>query len=306
MAITASTTRSAFSGFLNPAQSEAIFDEAVRQSAVQQLARRVPLGINGQVIPVTTTPPVANWVAEGAKKPATQGAMALRTMTPQKLAAILVVSAEVVRANPGNYIETMRGELAGAFAAAFDYATLYDLGGDGTGTGPFPTFVNQTTLEVEIGTNNQAAGGVWQDLVDGLRLLIGAGGRLTGFAFGDIIEPELLGAVDSSGRPIFVDTPLDDTTAAVRPGRLMGRPSYLGEGVANGDVVGFGGDWSKAVWGVVGGITYDVSTEATVTIDAALVSLWEQNLVAIRAEAEYGFFVEAPATNFVRFENAES
>ena len=33
----------------------------------------------------------------------------------------------------------------------------------------------------------------------------------------------------------------------------------------------------------------DVSTEATVTIGGALVSLYEQNLVAIRAEAEYGF-----------------
>ena len=33
------------------------------------------------------------------------------------------------------------------------------------------------------------------------------------------------------------------------------------------------------------------STEATVTINGSLTSLWEKNLLAIRAEAEYGFVV---------------
>jgi hypothetical protein len=74
----------------------------------------------------------------------------------------------------------------------------------------------------------------------------------------------------------------------------------MGEGISTavvtgtpntGGVVGYGGDWSQAAWGVVGGITYDVSTEATVTINGALTSLWEKNLVAIRAEAEYGWLV---------------
>ena len=34
-----------------------------------------------------------------------------------------------------------------------------------------------------------------------------------------------------------------------------------------------------------------MSTEASVTINGSLTSLWEKNLVAIRAEAEYGFVV---------------
>lgn len=34
-----------------------------------------------------------------------------------------------------------------------------------------------------------------------------------------------------------------------------------------------------------------MSTEATVTINGTLTSLWEHNLVAIRAEAEYGWLV---------------
>ena len=54
MAITAATKTSDFSGFLTREQSEAIFEKAAQQSVVQRLARRVPLGINGQSIPVVT------------------------------------------------------------------------------------------------------------------------------------------------------------------------------------------------------------------------------------------------------------
>ena len=61
------------------------------------------------------------------------------------------------------------------------------------------------------------------------------------------------------------------------------------ENVGNDKTVGFAGDWTKGAWGAVGGIEYDISTEATVTIGGQLVSLYENNLVALRAEAEFGF-----------------
>lgn len=298
MAITAATTTSAFSGFLKPDQSGPIFEDAYRTSVVQQLARRVPLGINGQEIPVVTSKPVAGWVAEGGKKPATNGAMALKTMTPKKLAAIAVVSAEVVRANPGNYVNELRPQLAEAFAIAFDAAALH-----GTST-PFTTYIDQTTqTDVEIGTAAAAAGSVYADLNSGLATLVNDGKRVTGFAFDVTAEPLFNAAVDTTGRPLFVDSPTVDNAAPVRQGRVLGRNAFIGEGVASGTIVGYAGDWSQAVWGVVGGITYDVSTETTVTINGSLVSLWENNLLAVRAEAEYGFLVN-DVDSFVTYVNA--
>ena len=68
-------------------------------------------------------------------------------------------------------------------------------------------------------------------------------------------------------------------------------------------IYGYMGDWTQAVWGAVGGISYRVSTEATVTINGVLVSLFENNLVAILAEAEYGWLVN-DAASFVKFTNA--
>lgn len=308
MAITAATSTSDFSGFISRERSAAIFDRAAQTSVVQSLVQQVPLGASGQSIPVITGRPSAGWTAEGATKPATSGSMTLKNMDPKKLTAILVVSQEVVRANPGNYINTMRDSLAEAFALAFDKAALYDQGPDGTaGGGPFDTWVNQTAKSVELGTATQAAGGVHKDLVSALTLLVNDGKRLTGWALDEEVEPLLEGAVDSTGRPLYVDLPYDANAPALNQrGRLIRRPSFMGPGVASdtaAKILGFGGDWSQAAWGVVGGINYGVSTEATVTINGVLVSLWEKNLVAIKAEAEYGFIANDTAA-FVKLANA--
>lgn len=299
MAQTDPTKTSDFSGFITPDKAEAYFEDARKASVVQQLVRRVPLGFRGAEIPVTTSKPTAGWVGEGGQKPTTSGGKTLKTITPKKLAAISVVSAEVVRANPGGYIEDLRADIAEAFALAFDAAALH-----GTDT-PFGAgnFIAATNKAVTLGTAAVAAGSIFADLNAGLSLLVNdtPKRRMTGTAFDTIAEPLFNGAVDANGRPLFIDSPTVETAEVVRAGRVLGRPSYIGETVANGDIVGFGGDWRQAVWGVVGGISYDVSTQATVTLDNELVSLWEHNLVAVRAEAEYGWLVN-DAQAFVRYE----
>lgn len=305
MAQSDATNLGDFSGFLRPEVAQNYFQQARRSSVVQQLARQIPLGINGQEIPYSTSKASAGWVSEGGKKPTTESGMALKTIKPHKIAAISVVSAEVVRANPGNYMQVLRDDIAEAFAVAFDAAALH-----GTDS-PFGAGqnVDATSKAVELGTTTKDNGGVYGDIVAGLSLLASDGKRLTGFAFDRIVEPTFLSATDNNGRPLFVDTPLDETTAVVTPGRLIGRSAFLGEGIRTdvvsgspntGGVVGYGGDWSQVVWGVVGGITYDVSTEAPVTIGGQLVSLWEHNLVAIRAEAEYGFLIN-DTESFVKY-----
>ncbi len=156
-----------------------------------------------------------------------------------------------------------------------------------------------------------ANGGVYRDLVDSMAELVadtdatGRHYRLTGFALDNQAEPRLLGSVDTTGRPLWVDLPANEESNALsRPGSLLGRRSFMGEGVSDPDntIVGYAGDWTQAAWGAVGGISYKTSTEATVTINGSLTSLWEKNLVAILAEAEYGFLVN-DADAFVQLRN---
>lgn len=293
MAQTAATTTGAFAGFLKPAEAQAYFDLAARQSVVQSLTRQVPLGINGQEIPVVTSKPTAGWVAEGGRKPTSEGGIGLKTIAPKKIAVISVVSAEVVRANPGNYITLLREQIAEAFAIAFDAATLH-----GTNS-PFGAgnFVAATTKSVELGTATQANGGIYGDVNTALKLLVDDKKKLTGWALDDTTEPTFNAATDLNGRPLFVDATYEES--ALSGGRLLRRPAFYNEGIADDTTVGFAGDWSQAVWGTVGGISYDVSTETMVHLNGVPVSLWEENLVAVRAEAEYGWLVN-DAESFVK------
>lgn len=298
MAVTAATTTSDFSGFLTPEQSAPIFDKARAVSVVQQLARQVPLGASGVSVPVTTGKLSAGWVAEGAQKPASSGTMTLKTMTPKKLAVIAVVSAEVVRANPGNYMNAIRGDVGEAFATAFDAAALH-----GTAT-PFTTYVDQSASSVEFTGTAPAFTAVWSDLNAALTILVNAGKEANGWALDSRFEPVLNGAMDTANRPLFIESPLTETAGPIRAGRLMGRSAFVGPGVykSGGKIYGYLGDWTQAAWGVVGGISYKVSTEATVTINGVLTSLFENNLVAVLAEAEYGWLVN-DVDSFVKLAN---
>lgn len=291
MAQTEPTTTSAFAGFIKPAQAQNYFEKARYASSVMQLARQVPLGASGQEIIVPTGKATAGWVTEGQKKPTTETSIGVKGFTPHKIAAISVVSAEVVRANPGNYMTLLQDEIAQSFAEAFDAAALH-------GDGPFAASVSDTTKSVSL------APSAYDGVVGALDALAKDGKKLNGFAFDRVVEATFLGEKDGVDRPLFVDTPLENTASVVTPGRIIGRSSFLGDGVAKDDVVGFAGDWSQLVWGTVGGIKFDVSTQATVTLDGSLVSLFENNLVAIRAEAEYGLLIN-DVESFVSITNTE-
>jgi len=312
MAITDATKTSDFSGFVPAEQAGAIFEKAASMSAVQQLVQRVPLGLTGTSVPVVTGRPAAGWVGEGEQKPASAGSMTLKTLTPKKLAAIMVVSAEVARLNPAQFVDRMENSFAETFAVSFDLAALHDQGPDGSaGAGPFSTFIDQTSKAVEIGGSSQALGGIHGDFVSALDLLVSdtdATGRrykCTGYAIDSVLEPNMWGATTTTGEPLYTDLPTGNVDAMTQ-GRILGRPAYIRDTIATANlatVVGYAGDWSQAAWGAIGGISYRISTEATVTINGSLTSLWEKNLVAILAEAEYGFIVN-DTDAFVRLTNA--
>lgn len=295
--------------FMPPAQAQPIFDQARKVSVAQRLFRQIELGDTGVAVPYSATKPVANWVAEGAKKPTGAGTVGLETILPNKLAAITVVSEEVVRKNPARFVDSIQPDLAEAFAVAFDWAAFHGLGGDGTGTGPFPNNLSSTTAAVEIGTGAN----IYQDFVTVLSTLRAAGKRLTGWALDGVLEAPLYSAADSTGRPLFYNTlngdrqvPMSMDTRQIIEGAILNRPALMADnvGTANNTTrVGYAGDFTQGAWGVVGGIEFSVSTQATVTLNGTLVSLWEQNLVAIRAEAWYGFRLHDTAS-FVELTNA--
>ncbi|ASR77121.1 major capsid protein [Mycobacterium phage MyraDee] len=286
-----------FSAFLTPEQAEDYFKEIEKTSIVQRLARKVPMGPTGISIPHWNGTVQAQWVGEGEQKPLTKGSFNKQELKPTKIAVIFAESAEVVRLNPLNYIGTMRTKIAEAFALAFDAATMH---GDNKPTN-FGGFLAQTTKEVSLADTAAAAGNqtnVYQSIgVTGLSLLVNAGKKWNGTLLDNITEPFLNGSVDSNGRPLFVESTYSELTNPFREGRILSRPTVLNDHVAKGTagsrVVGFMGDFSQCIWGQIGGISFDVTDQATLDFGTAgnpnLVSLWQHNMVAVRAEAEFAW-----------------
>lgn len=309
-AIAASISDPMFSGYLEPEFAQDYFAEVEKTSIVQRIARKIPLGPTGVHIPHWTGDVTAKWVGEGDKKPLTKGNMTKQTIKPHKIATIFAASSEVVRANPANYLNTMRVKVAEAIALAFDSAVLA-----GVNT-PFGAFVAQTSKSVSlVDADPSGAAGVqainaYTAINNGLSLLVNDGKKWNGTLLDNVSEPLLNASVDANGRPLFVESTYAELTTPMREGRILGRATVLSDHVATGTTVGYMGDFSKIVWGQIGGISYDVSDQASLDVSAAqdgsqIISLWQNNMVAVRVEAEFGVLVNDPQS-FVKLTKAKN
>lgn len=276
------------------AVADFIFEKTTEMSVTMQLAPEEPLAGSGKAIPVITGKPSAGWVSEGGRKPVSDMTVASKTMDPKKLAVIVPFSKEYLRDERVNLFGMLRPKIAEAFAAAFDAATMA-----GTST-PFANYLLQTTNSVEIGTATQANGGIYKDLVNAMGTVVAEGKnyRVNGWAADYTAETLLLGATDTTGRPIFNA----DANVGIFGGSLLSRPVYYGENVGTPVVTGtpntggvqmIGGDWSQARYGVASDIAYSLSDQASIVLadGTTTLNLWQDNLVALLAEAEFGFVV---------------
>lgn len=296
----AQTSDTIFSGYLDPVLAQDYFAETEKTSIVQRIARKVPLGPTGVKIPHWNGNVSASWVGEAEMKPITKGSLTSQSISPNKIATIFTESAEVVRANPANYLGIMRVKVAEAIALAFDAAVLA-----GTNT-PFGAYVAQTTKTVSLDTSGAVT--AYDAFNSALSALVNDGKKWTGTLLDDVSEPVLNNAKDLVGRPLFIEiAPPAATSTPFREGRVLGRPTVLSDHVADGTVVGYAGDFNQIIWGQVGGLSFDVTDQATLNfgteLSPNLISLWQHNLVAVRVEAEYGVLVNDPDA-FVKLTSA--
>lgn len=278
-----------FSAFLTPEEAKDYFAEIEKTSIVQKIAQKVPMGPTGISIPHWTGTVQAQWVGEGDQKPLTKGGFNKQDLNPTKIAVIFAESAEVVRLNPMQYLETMRTKIAESFALSFDVAALH-----GTNKpAKFKGYLDQTTKQQSIAPN--AYDGI---AVQGLKKLVNDGKKWRGTLLDETVEPVLNGSYDLNGRPLFNESTYESLTTPFREGRIVGRPTILSDHVAEDEIVGYAGDFSQVIWGQIGGISFDITDQATLDFGTPgspnLVSLWQHNLVAVRAEAEYAFMVNDP------------
>lgn len=219
------------STLLPPTIVAPIFAKASEESAVQNLARKVPLAINANTaIPVSMDVPVADWVAEGGAKTAGQAGVGVKIMTGKKLALLLPVSEEVVLTNPAGLYDLMQQDLPTAMARSFDYAAINGKSLKTGAAGPFPDFLAMATSTVALGTASQATGGLYTDIVTGAGKVVDKNYDFTGIAGDPRLKIDCQLATDTQGRPLFQDS--NSAVGSADGGSLAGYPVFFNRGVS--------------------------------------------------------------------------
>ena len=294
----ATTLANVPTGLLPQAISAPIFAKTQEVSAVQQLARRVPLSVSANTsVPVSMDIPAAGWVSEGGQKPVGTGAVGIKQMVGKKVALLLPVSEEVARTNPAGLYDQLQQDLPTAIARAFDYAAIHGLDLRTGAAGPFADYLKKGAGAVELGTAAASAGGMYADLVNGEKLVVDAGFDFTGFAADPRLKPTLKLSVDTTGKPLWVDS----VQGGINAGTLIGYPATYNRGVSGAyrysgsrvqvvTITGTptGGTFTLTLGGAsTGALAYNVSTAAMQTAIRALGTPWAAATVTGTAGANY-------------------
>lgn len=276
--------------------SREILQKAQQGSAVMQLARQIALPGRGAQIPVITSDPQAAWVAETGAKAVSNPGLSTKLMQAYKLAVIVPFSDEFRRDAAALY-DALIARLPLALAQKFDQTVIGAVEAPGENFGTFAAATAQSIVKAE-------GHSTYDGLVNAYADIAAHGGALDGFALSPAAIGLLLGATDSTGRPIFTNGAAEGAVARLLGARTVeSRGVYkagaAGVGTAPGTpaLVGIAGDWTQAMYGVVEGVQIRFADQTGLTINSTQVNLWEHNMFAVRAEIEVGFRADTNCFN---------
>ena len=270
--------------------SSQILQKLQDDSAVMALAQQITLPGPGLTIPVITSDPEAEWVAETGVKPVKNPGLAQKIMQPYKLAVIVPFSKEF-RRDANTLYNALVSRLPRALAEKFD-ATVFH--GDAPGSN-FDVF---KSCQAQSLTGDAYAGLVAADMD-----IAEAGGILNGFALSPQGRGVLLSAVDKNDRPLFVNSVSEGAIPRILGQRVVSTRAAYKEGAGAAEsVVGIAGDWTQAMYGIVEGVTIGISEQASLAAkdrsnNDITINLWQRNMFAVRAEIEVGFVADTYCFN---------
>lgn len=263
--------------------SSEILQKTQESSAVMALARSIKLPGLGTTIPIITGDPEAAWVGETEKKPVKRGTLATKVMQPYTLAVIVPFSNQFRRDVPALYDELVK-RLPLALAQKFD-ATVF-----GGVTAPGSNFDTlKACTAQEIGTDAYAG------LVAADADIADHNGILNGWVLSPKGKAALLNAVDTTGRPLFLNNVAEGAVPMILGSKTVQSKGAYVSGAP--DVVGFAGDWTQAVYGTVEGVQIAIADQATLDDGGTPINLFQQNMFAVRAEIEVGFRCDTTVFN---------
>ena len=266
-------------------QGELVLKEFLTQSAVTQLAKPEVMTKPVKEFTYLAEGPGAYWVGEAERIQTSKATWLTARMEAKKLGVILPASKEFLNYTVKDFFAQMGPAIAEAFYTKFDQAALF-----GTNT-PYASGVS--VWENIVASNNYiqqgTAGNLYLDLNDLLALVEDGDNDPNGFTTTKRFRKDLRGAVDDKNLPIFNDARSGETAQAL--GLPIGYASVKSWDLTKAALIT--GDWDYARYGVLQGIEYAVSEDATITTitdsEGNPINLFERDMFALRATMHIGF-----------------
>lgn len=261
---------------LTPELRDIFIQNVTQGSAVMQLAQRITIPGTGVKTNIVTGDPTPAWTDESQEKTVSKPTFANKTMVPYTLAVIVPFSNQFRRDASALYDQIIT-RLPNALGRAFDTTVLF---GDAPGTN-FDTLKDADAVVVDASTYDATVG-----IMTGLAT---AGGSLNGFILSPQANGVYMTARNSEGALEF---------PGFAPGSdLLGVPTITAnhaykKGTSAANTLGFAGDWSQAVVGVVEDVKLEYTDQATLNDGTNTINLFQRNMFAVRAEMEVGFVVK--------------
>lgn len=272
--------------------SSEIIQKTQESSAVMQLARQIALPGRGLTIPVITSDPEAAWVGETDKKPVSNPGLDTKLMQAYTLAVIVPFSNQFRRDMAALY-DACISRLPNALAQKFDNTVF---GGTQAPGSNFDTFEDIMAVSINPETYEDVSPAAYNALVQADLNVALNGGVLNGYAISPQAKGILLASRDETGRPLFINNVAESAIPVI-----LGAPVKVSKGAyidGTPKTVGFAGDWTKAMYGIVEGVDISISDQATLDLgNGTTINLFQQNMFAVRAEIEIGFVADTTVFN---------
>lgn len=266
-------------------QGELVLKEFLDNSAVAQLAKYEEMTKPKKVFTYLAEGPGAYWVSETERIQTSKAKWLQAEMEAKKLGVIIPVSKEFLKYTVTDFFNQMKGAIAEAFYTTFDQAALF---------GNNSPYAAKTSIweRIEISENKIEKGStpnLYLDLNGLLALVEDGDNDPNGFTATKRFRKDLRGAVDDRNLPIFNDARQGETAQAL--GLPIGYASGLSWDYDKAHIIT--GDWNFARYGILQGIEYAVSEDATLTTikdaEGKDVNLFERDMFALRATMHIGF-----------------
>jgi HK97 family phage major capsid protein/HK97 family phage prohead protease len=240
---------------------------------------KVPFNVS---VPAQTGGGTYNWVGQGAPKPVGKLAFATVTLGITKCAGIIVITEELARNSTPSAEEVIRRDMINGIAAFLDQQFIDPAAAAVAGVSP-GSVTNGVTPITTAGTTPANARTDIQALANAMTVAnIPTGGAV--LVLSETNALAFTNALNPLGQPLFPG-------ATQSGGTIMGYTAVASQ--AAGTTVALIQP-SAILYADDGGVTIDVSREASLQMDTALdnpplattllTSLWQMNLVGLRAE----------------------